>query len=134
VPYRIFVVDDHPVMLEGYRAVLKYEHDLETCGAAASGDEALAVLTTPGAECDLVVTDYRMPGMSGAELVRRLRACRPGFPAIVVSAHVDPAFAREAMAAGAVAFVQKRDMAAMLVPTIRAVLAEHRRVVPRDDA
>ncbi|HEX8385926.1 MAG TPA: response regulator transcription factor, partial [Rubricoccaceae bacterium] len=87
MPYRIFVVDDHPVMLDAYSALLQYEPGLEVCGTAASGEEALAVLTTPGTDCDLVVTDYRMPGMSGAELVRRLRACRPGFPAIVVSAH-----------------------------------------------
>ncbi|HEX9950631.1 MAG TPA: response regulator transcription factor [Rubricoccaceae bacterium] len=119
--HRIFVVDDHPVMVDAYMTVLGYEQDFETCGAATSGEEAIQMLTD--IDCDLVLADYRMPGLNGAELVRQLRALRPDLKAIVVSAHEDAAFAREAMEAGAAAFLKKRDLMDMLVPTIRAVLA-----------
>ena len=128
MPHRIFVVDDHPVMLSAYTSLLGYEPDLETCGTASSGAEALDVLTAAGGEhaCDLVVADYRMAGMNGAELVRQLAALRPGLPAVVVSAHEDAAFAREALDAGAVAFLRKRDLVDTLVPTIRTVLGRQR--------
>ncbi len=128
VPHKIFVVDDHPVMLDAYMTILELEPDLETCGAATSGAEALDVLTAPSGEpdCDLVVADYRMAGMSGAELVRRLMILRPGLPAVVISAHEDGAFAREALEAGAAAFLRKRDLMDTLVPTIRAVLGGQR--------
>ncbi|HEX8384903.1 MAG TPA: response regulator transcription factor [Rubricoccaceae bacterium] len=129
MPLRIFVVDDHPVMLDAYLDVIAREPDLEPCGTAASGEEAMEVLTAPSPDpdCDLVVADYKMPGMNGAELVRRLRAVRPRLVAVVVSAHEDEAFAREARAAGAAAFLRKRDLVETLVPTIRAVLDERRR-------
>jgi len=128
VPHRIFVVDDHPVMLDAYTTLLGHDPDLETCGTAKSGAEAIDMLTAPSGEpdCDLVVTDYRMAGMNGAELVRRLMTLRPGLPAVVVSAHEDGAFAREALEAGATAFLRKRDLMDTLVPTIRAVLGGQR--------
>ena len=82
----------------------------------------MLTVPSPHPDCDLVVADYRMPGLNGAELVRRLRALRPDLRAVVVSAHEDAAFAREAMEAGAAAFLKKRDLMDTLVPTIRAVL------------
>ena len=128
--HRIFAVDDHPVKLNAYLAVIGLETDFETCGSATSGAEALSLLADLGSDCDLVVTDYRMPGMSGADLTRHLRAERPTLPVIVVSAHEDDVFVREAMDAGAAAFLRKRDLVETLVPTIRAVLDGLRRSVP----
>ena len=128
--HRIFAVDDHPVMLDACLSVIGLEPDLAPCGSATSGAEALGMITALGSDCDLVVADYRMPGMSGAELVRHLRAVRPTLPVIVVSAHEDDVFAREAMDAGAAAFLPKRDLVETLVPTIRAVLDRLRRSVP----
>lgn len=68
------------------------------------------------------MTDYRLPGMNGTELVRRLHVARPGLPCIVITAHEDAAVEREAREAGAAAFLGKRDLAATLVPTILDVL------------
>lgn len=129
---KIYVVEDHPVMRDAYAAVLRTTPGLELCGTAESAEELLAELAE--LDCDLIVTDYRLPGMTGAELVRRLRAARPDLPCVVISAHEDGAFAREATDAGAGAFLRKRDLVATLAPTIHAVLAEHRRASPRDAA
>ncbi len=65
--------------------------------------------------------------MTGAELVRRVRAARRDLPCVVISGHEDETFVCEATDAGAGAFLRKRDLVATLAPTIRAVLAEHRR-------
>ncbi len=121
MPYRIFVVEDHPVMRDAYVQVLGEESDLELAGAAASAEEAISALAeTP---CDLVVTDLRLPGRTGIDLVRHLRVQRPGLPVVVISAHEEDAFARTARRAGAADFLSKRDLFATLFPTIRRLLA-----------
>lgn len=123
MPFKIYVVEDHPVMREAYDAMLRAEPDLDPCGMAASAEEAMAALGGPdGLACDLVLTDLRLPGQSGTDLVRHLRASRPSLPAVVITAHEDQAFAREARSAGAAAFLRKRDLIETLVPTIHDVL------------
>lgn len=119
--YRIFVVEDHPVMRDAYAQVLGEESDLELVGAVASTEEAITALAeTP---CDLVVTDYRLPGQTGIDLVRHLKVLLPGLPVVVISAHEEGAFARTARLAGAADFLSKRDLCATLVPTIRRILS-----------
>lgn len=120
MPYKIFVVEDHPVMREAYANVLGLEPDLDLCGVAASTEEALALLD--GLPCDLVVTDLVLPGQSGLDLVRHLRTARPDLPAVVITGHEEEAFARAARLAGAAAFLSKRDLIQTLVPTIHDVL------------
>ncbi|HEX8385439.1 MAG TPA: response regulator transcription factor [Rubricoccaceae bacterium] len=122
--HKVYIVEDHPVLREMYADFLKAAPGLELCGTAGSAEEVLGKLGD--LDCDIVVTDYRLPGLSGAELVRRLRAERPDLPAVVISGHEDEAFSREAMEAGAAAFVRKRDLVALLVPTIHAVFEGRR--------
>ena len=124
MPYAILVVEDHPVMREVYADVIASEPDLVLHGAVSSVEEALHDLhATDAAGCDLILTDYRLPGRSGVELVREAGACWPGLPVLVISAHEEDAFAREAHAAGATAFLPKRNLFENLVPAIRAALA-----------
>lgn len=121
--YTIYVVEDHAVMREAYASVFALEDDLDLIGSAGSAEEAFEALVGNGdPPCDLVVTDYRLPGMTGADLVRRLRARFPTLCALVVSGYEDEAFAREARDAGAAAFLRKRDLIQTLVPTIHDVL------------
>ncbi|HEX9953040.1 MAG TPA: response regulator transcription factor [Rubricoccaceae bacterium] len=125
MPYQIFVVEDHPVMREAYVSLLESTPGLALCGTAATAEEVLDKLDD--LECDLIVTDYRLPGLSGAELVRQVRAGRPELPVVVISAHDDEAFVASAQAAGAAAVMGKRDLADTFAPTILAVLDEHLR-------
>ncbi|HEX8298427.1 MAG TPA: response regulator transcription factor [Rubricoccaceae bacterium] len=120
--HKIYIIEDHPVMRDAYVSFLEAAPGLDLCGTAESAEEVLDQLAE--LDCDLVVTDYRLPGLNGADLVRRLREVRPDLPAIVVSGHEDDAFAREALEAGAVAFLKKRTLVDQLIPTIHAVLAE----------
>lgn len=124
MPYHVFIVEDHPVMRDAYAAVLDLEPDIMVCGAVGSVEEALGVLSSVA--CDLVVTDYALPGQSGVDLVRHLRQTRPELPALVISGHDEPAFVQEAEAAGAAGFLSKRDLVDTLIPTIHAVLAGRR--------
>ena len=127
-PHRIFLVEDHPVMREAYVTVLAGEPRLELCGAAESAEEALDALRETS--CDLVVTDLRLPGMSGVDLVGELRAGWPGLPALVISAHGEDLYAQRARDAGAVGFLSKQGLAGTLVPAILGVFGEEPEPVP----
>jgi len=100
---RVLVVDDQPRMVQAICAALR-RLDV-TCAPAHGGAEALTAFADGGA--DAVITDQRMPGVDGLELMRRLKAERPGLPVILVTAHGDVKSAVEAMRAGAFDYVQK---------------------------
>ncbi|KKC25833.1 hypothetical protein WP12_11825 [Sphingomonas sp. SRS2] len=83
----ILLVDDH----EGVRATAEamlsdFGHKVMTAG---DGPEALMLLSDADAAFDLLITDYAMPHLSGSELVRRARECRPGLPAIMITGNAD---------------------------------------------
>jgi DNA-binding NtrC family response regulator len=100
---RIVVVDDEVRMAEAMSAALEragYE-----CAIFASGEAALAAVLDQGA--DAVVTDWRMNGMDGLELLRRLRGARATVPVILVTAYGDIPSAAQAMREGAFDYVTK---------------------------
>jgi PAS domain S-box-containing protein len=83
-PLRLLLVDDEPVIRTGTAEMLR---DLgHTVTEAGGGREALSQLAR-STEIDLLVTDYMMPQMDGAELARRARAMRPGIPVLVVTGY-----------------------------------------------
>ena len=113
----VLVVDDHHVVRNALVDLVEGTPGLTAWGAAASGEEALALLSawdTSGRAGrgypDLVVSDVQMPGMSGVELAAVLRDRWPGLPCLMVSAHYPGLYADRATAAGAVGCVEKWDV------------------------
>jgi CheY-like chemotaxis protein len=84
----IFLVDDHEGVRETTAALLRdLGHDVVQ---AADGGELLALLDgADGAPCDLLISDYAMPHVSGAEVIRQARETRPGLPAILITGYAD---------------------------------------------
>lgn len=113
----MLVVEDHPAVLEALVDLLEAEPRLHVAGAYGTAEAALDAL--PAAAPDVVVTDVRLPGMGGLEMVRRLRADRPGLPVVAISAHPAEVFGPLAELAGAVQFVEKRSVAGHLVRAVR---------------
>ena len=92
---------------------------------AANGDDALALVTEKGLDPDLVITDVVMPGMSGKELIGRLRAIRPGQRFLYMSGYTDNAIGHHGVLDPDTSFLQKpfndiRDFAARIGEAIRA--------------
>lgn len=102
-PATIFVVDDEGALREAMRELLREEG--WTVETYASG-EAFLEAYRPGAEGCLIV-DARMPGMSGLELLERLKAGSGAPPAIMITGHADVRLAVRAIRAGAMAFLEK---------------------------
>lgn len=118
---RILIVDDHPMMREGLAHSLNQEPDLTVCGAARTVDEALAGLAAQ--QPDLVLTDITLPGKSGLELIKDLKAMHPALPVLVVSMHDEALYAERALRAGARGYITKEAAGEKLLHAIRQVLA-----------
>jgi DNA-binding NarL/FixJ family response regulator len=108
-PLSVLVVDDHPVMRDSLSMALGFEPGLVVWGTAESGDDALAQLGAagPGGLPDAVLSDVRMPGMSGIELAAALLARWPALPCVMLSAQPAGHYAGQARAAGARGYVEK---------------------------
>ena len=102
---RVCIVDDHEIVREGLRAALPNDPSIEVVGEASSGEAALKVLrrTLP----DLVLTDYRLPDMTGAELCLRIRAAFPSTAVVVLTTYLSEEVVHAVRDAGAVGFVTK---------------------------
>ncbi len=121
--YRIFLVEDHPVMREGYVSLISHEPDLEICGESATAEDAFALI--PGLHPDVVVADLSLPGVNGIELVKRLIALDACGAILVVSAHDESLYAERALSAGARGYLMKHESACNVVDAIRRVIEGH---------
>src|SRR5476651_1839705 len=118
--FRILLVDDHPVVLDGYKLMLNAQPDLEVCATAPRAEDALDAVerTRP----DLVVTDLNMPGRGGLELVKDLMVLHPGLKVLVCSMHDEMLFAERALRAGAKGYLTKDSAGPVMLAAIRRVL------------
>ena len=115
---RILIVDDHPIVASGCRALLAGEADVEILEASDAGSgEAAYVTDRP----DVCVFDINLPGVSGFELARRILARDPAARIIMFSMNDDPIFAARAIEAGAKGYVSKSGDPGDLLEAIRNV-------------
>ncbi|MEV0750924.1 response regulator transcription factor [Streptosporangium sp. NPDC050280] len=114
----MIIVDDHPVVRDGLRGIFTGDDAFEVVGEAADGPEALAVAlrTNP----DVVLMDLRMPKMSGAEIIRRLREQTPGIHVLVLTTFDDDADVLPAIEQGATGYLLKDTPRAELRDAVRA--------------
>ncbi|GAC1626831.1 MAG: response regulator transcription factor [Nevskia sp.] len=116
---RILLVDDHPIVREGYRALLERQPDLRVTGEAADGAEAYESLK--GALPDVIVMDLSLPGAGGIDTIRRIRQRWPAAVILAFSMHRSALFARQALQAGARGYVTKSSPPEALVRAIYEV-------------
>lgn len=116
MPVAVYLVDDHPFMLEGIRSILHGHADFRICGESADPMEALEKIPESGAE--VLITDHSMPGMSGAELSRKLLALRPELKILALSMHGDLEHIREMLDAGVSGYVLKNTSRAELLEAL----------------
>ncbi|HTX72048.1 MAG TPA: response regulator transcription factor [Rectinemataceae bacterium] len=103
---RVFIVDDHTAIREGFKAILERSQRYLPDGDASSGEEALTVLERGLSDPELFIVDVSLPGMSGLELIAKLRRARSS-AVVVVSMHRRFDYIAGAFRAGASAYVSK---------------------------
>jgi len=117
---RILIVDDHPIVREGFAAILSAEHDLVIVGEASSGEEALQVAERTVA--DVVILDIRLPGMSGIETCAALLERHPKLKVVLLTSFPSEGVISQAVGAGAMGFLVKTTDRAILRQAVRTVI------------
>lgn len=125
---RVLLVEDHTVVRHGLRLVLEAADDIEVAGEAANADEAIRVARQELPE--VILLDVSMPGKSGIEALPELLDAAPDARVLILSMQDEPAYVREAFAAGAHGYLLKEAGDQELVGAIREVAAGRQFVHP----
>jgi DNA-binding NarL/FixJ family response regulator len=113
----VLIVDDHPVVRQGLRALLEVQDDMTVAGEAGDGPAAISLAES--LRPDIVLLDLKLPGMDGIAVLRPLRAA--GLRVLVLTSATEPSAAAAAVRAGAAGVVYKDIDPAALVRAIRSV-------------
>ncbi|HEU0048123.1 MAG TPA: response regulator transcription factor [Nitrososphaera sp.] len=117
---RILIVDDHDVVREGVRAILKKRSDWEICGEAANGQEAMT--QTENLRPDVVILDITMPNMSGLDVARRIVHNAPRSRILMFTMHDSETVEQAVRGSGAHGLVLKLHAARDLVKAVDTVI------------
>ncbi len=96
---RVVLVEDNEVFREALETLLALRDDIEIVASLADGSEAISVCSTLSP--DVVLLDYRLPGLDGVEITRAIRHARPEVAIVCLTAEVTPREAEALVAAGA---------------------------------
>ena len=118
---RILIVDDHAMFRDGLRAVLEPQEDMALAGEAS--DAAGAIRLAAELRPDVILMDLHLPGRSGIEATREIRASQPSAKVIALTMYRDDSMMEATIQAGAQGYVLKEARAAELLQAIRTVAA-----------
>ncbi|MFA5262631.1 MAG: response regulator transcription factor [Opitutaceae bacterium] len=118
---RIYLVEDHQIVRDGLRLILREQPDLEVVGDACNGTDALDRLFDLAP--DIVTTDIEMPGIDGISLIRQITARAPHIRTLILSAHGETHFVGEALQAGVGGYLLKINAGRDLIQAIRTVMS-----------
>jgi DNA-binding NarL/FixJ family response regulator len=123
---RVLLADDHAIVREGLRWMLRHESDIDIVAEASNGEELLGQLGAHPNEVDIVLLDIRMPGLGGLDALERFlprhgRRSAPAF--IVLSMHHEPFLVRRAIELGAAGYLLKSVTRQELLAALRQVAA-----------
>jgi DNA-binding NarL/FixJ family response regulator len=115
----VLLAEDHHIVREGFRSLLKPERDIDVVGEAETGRQAIALVKK--LRPAVVVMDIAMPSLNGLEATRQIRKEFPDTKVIILSAHSDDAYVEQMMGLGAAGFLLKQTSSHVLATAIREV-------------
>ena len=125
---RVVLADDHAIVRAGLKELLTATGDIAVIGEATNGQDVLAAVRKGG--FDVLVLDMSMPGRSGIELIKLVKAEEPKLRVLVLSMHSEKQYAVRAVRAGASGYLTKETAADELVAAIRRVAAGGAYITP----
>jgi DNA-binding NarL/FixJ family response regulator len=117
---RVLLADDHPIVRTGMKQVLLKAPDIQITGEAGSGEEALQLLRHQ--KYDLVILDISLPGISGLEALRRIKAKTPTLPVLMLSMYPEEHYAERTLKLGAAGYLSKEHLPDEVIDAIRKVV------------
>lgn len=119
---RIFIADDHRLMLDGLASLISSIEGFELTGKFASGTELLKALESAKLRPDICIVDIEMPGMDGVETVRRIRQHDPSQKVLALTMHNEWHFVNRMVAAGANGYILKNVERDVFIQTIERII------------
>jgi DNA-binding NarL/FixJ family response regulator len=116
----IFLVDDHPLVREWLTNLLLQQPDFQVCGETGNAPEALQLITA--AKPDIAIIDITLASGSGLDLIKSIKAGRPGMAILVLSMHDEMLYAERALRAGASGYIMKNEATKQVIQAVRGVL------------
>lgn len=118
---RVLIVDDHPIFRAGLTGLVNLEKDLAVCGEAHDAQQALGALEK--LKPDLMLLDMSLPGKSGLELLKDVRALSPQTLVLIISMHDETLYAERVIRAGGRGYIMKQEGPGKIIHAIHKVLA-----------
>ena len=118
---RVIVADDHQIVIDGVKAILNDEEDIEVVGEALNGQALIELAERQPAEVALI--DVSMPGMDGKEATKRLKKSHPHLKILVQTMHNDRRWVTEMLKAGVSGYILKNTGKKEMVQAIKTVAA-----------
>ncbi len=128
-PFRVMIVDDHPIMRDGLRDALDSEEDFEVVGQAADGAEA--VRSAQSLQPDVIVMDVMMPNKNGVDACREIMDQLPDTRVLILTASTEEDAIIDAVAAGATGYLHKHSGPEDLADAVRDVARGRLRIPDR---
>jgi DNA-binding NarL/FixJ family response regulator len=125
---RVLLVDDHPVLRKGLVRLIDGKEEFAVCGEASTTSDAMKLLRE--LKPDLVIVDIGLPGTSGIELTKIIRAEFPKLPVLILSMHEEALYATRALRAGAMGYIVKQDAIDNIATALNETLAGRRYLSP----
>jgi DNA-binding NarL/FixJ family response regulator len=125
---KVALVDDQAMVRAGLKMILESEADIQVCGEAADGDQALAMVTSSSP--DVVLMDIRMPNVDGIAATRDVLAACPDLYVVILTTFDDDELVYEALRAGASGFLLKSADGDSLVNAVRVVASGDAMLAP----
>jgi DNA-binding NarL/FixJ family response regulator len=119
--WKIIAVDDHPLVCAALATLLNAQPDMTVSAEAGDAEAAMSILAR--IRPDLILLDYSLPGRSGIEFIKDVRAFDPHVKIMVLSMHDENHYAERALRAGAAGYIMKTVGSDTLLTAIRQVLA-----------
>jgi DNA-binding NarL/FixJ family response regulator len=125
---QLLIADDHAIVRSGLKQLFAQEPDLRVVAEATNGTDTMNCVRQH--QPDLLLLDINMPGISGPDLIQRLKRQQPQLPILVLSMHNEALMASRTIKAGAAGYVTKDAEPEILIAAIRKVAAGGKFIVP----
>ena len=117
----VLIADDHALVRDGLRHILKNASDFEVVGEAR--DSASTIALVRDRDADVLVLDLSMPGRNGVELIKQIKDEKPALHILVLTMHAEQQYAVRAVRAGAAGYMTKESASAELVAALTKIAA-----------
>jgi DNA-binding NarL/FixJ family response regulator len=120
VKHKIYILDDHPVVIEGLKKILEGLDDLQVVGTAE--DSTVAMEQIAKLKPDVLILDITLKDRSGVDMIKKIKQAFPELMVLVYSMHDENVYAERSLRAGAMGYVMKGEPASRLLMAIRQVV------------